>query len=149
MATSTSGDTNTVSTKNQDALHRALTGQKLYWPYWHRLPACKVLMDQTQFAGVPFTFIFYKAMGHVFMDADGNEGLVYRGDVYRESEAVVEQNGRRYGFTEADQQMMLLRGEYKFKGRQGPLGYDDLLIESHNSDRTTFQARLYLSLIHI
>ena len=86
----------------------------LAWNNWYRSEGCTKWMNRTRFAGVPFTDIFYQGMRMVFADEKGAPGMLYRGDVYNASKAVVIANGRFNGFGQADWQRMLLRGDFKY-----------------------------------
>lgn len=86
----------------------------LKWDCWHRSDGCRAWMDQTSFAGVSFTEIFYRAMRLVFADESGNPGLLYAGALKQPARDAIADNGLRTGFTEMDDLKYLKYGRLKF-----------------------------------
>ena len=100
------------------------------WNVWHRSDGARNWMDKTMFGGVPFTNIFYDGMRSVFYDENGKQGLLPQGAVYKASVDIVNNRnkGKRWGFTEKDQQTMLRDGIYKYNSSDW-LGDGRLLVE--------------------
>lgn len=87
---------------------------RLEWNRWFRSKGCRHWMDRTFFAGVSFTNIFYQGMNLVFMSGSHAAGILYTGEVFAASQAIVAANGSRNDFSEADQKQYLLNGLFKY-----------------------------------
>lgn len=104
------------------------------WNVWKRSQGCRDWMDKTTFAGTLFTNIFYDAMRIVFYDENNKPGLLPRGMVYAASQKVVVANGRRNGFTEHDQEVMLKAGIFKYNSSSW-FGNDQLEFQGPEADK--------------
>lgn len=104
------------------------------WNVWHRSEGARNWMDKTSFGGMSFTNIFYDGMRSVFFDENNKPGLLPQGAVYKASVDIVNNRnkGKRWGFSEKDQQTMLRDGVYKYNSSSW-LGDARLLIEGPDS----------------
>jgi hypothetical protein len=86
-------------------------------------------MDRNSFQGTNFSAIFWTAMRTVFKDENGNNGALYDGRVFPESQAAVTRNGRRFGFDESQQSVMLRDGEFWYRRTGGSFPLPALRFE--------------------
>jgi hypothetical protein len=96
----------------------------LAWNAWYRSNGCVYWMDRTTFMGKSFSSIFWNAMRLVFFDEKGTPGLLYKGTLYPIAETIVATNGRRSGFTKADESAMLKQGSFHYFGGLLPLRFE-------------------------
>lgn len=101
----------------------------LKWNNWFRSEGCRYHMDRNEFQGLPFSAIFWKAMGNLFYDKDGRAGALYNGKIAPEAASTVSRNGRRLGFDEQDQVQMLTKGDFVYRRDFGQFHMPPLRIE--------------------
>lgn len=111
------------------------------WNVWKRSDGCRTWMDKTTFAGTSFTSIFHDAMRLVFYDENQKPGLLYRGLIYAASQKAVVANGRRNGFSEHDQEIMLKAGIFKYNDSTW-FGNDQLVFEGPNANKVNDPANM-------
>lgn len=87
----------------------------LYWNNWVRSDDCKEYTDKHSFAGVSVKDILYRGMNRVFISNEGDQGLLYQGQIIQAARIIRSAVGwNRWGFEETDMVAMLQSGLYTF-----------------------------------
>lgn len=88
---------------------------RLKWHHWNLSESLKKACESTNHAGINYRAILWVGMRRVFLAKDGNEGLLYNGDVYEAARKNIIDNDHVYHFDFDDLDKMLERGDFKYK----------------------------------
>ncbi|MFO0867295.1 MAG: hypothetical protein U0744_22095 [Gemmataceae bacterium] len=105
--------TSSSAVEESERRRRAIPKEHLSWTRWWRTPATFEAMQSLTWHNLAnYNQIFDAAMSLLFYDPHGNPGLLYRGELYAHSQAVVDWNGGRRLFTPFEQEAYLRDGRF-------------------------------------
>jgi hypothetical protein len=129
-------------------------GVALIWNNWRRTDACKHAMAATSFAGVSFDTIFLDAMRLVFINEQGQLGLLYQHVLLQHAMDEIALNGGKHygGYNDAWVRLLLYHGLFTYNSGFLPLDqaleFDALSDQVYaNSDQPGIVIRINPSFI--